>query len=205
LLKLTLVELRLTPGAMPVPLRLTVCGLVLALSVTVSVPLSGPVVVGAKLTLMVQLPLAARVEGLEGQLVVSEKLPLVTMLLIVRGIVPVLLRVTGCEAPVVPTAWLPKEGRVEGETEAVGAVAVPVKVTVCGLLLALSVMVRVPFSVPDTPTGGVKVTLIVQAAPAPMPVPHVLAGERVKSLAPAVNAMLVKDSVAVPESVTVTA
>jgi len=65
-------------------------------------------------------------------------------------------------------------------------------------------MVTVPVSVPDTPNGGVKVTLIVQAAPALMAVPQLLAGVREKLVAPVVNAMLVKVSEAVPESVTVT-
>ena len=88
------------------------------------------------------------------------------------------------------------------------APAVPVKSTTCVSCeppVSVSVNVIVAVRVGGVVDVGVKVTLIVQAAPAPMPVPHVLAGERVKSLAPAVNAMLVKDSVAVPESVTVTA
>ena len=42
-------------AAIPVPLRATVCGLPLALSEIVRVPLILPVVVGEKLTLMVQL------------------------------------------------------------------------------------------------------------------------------------------------------
>jgi hypothetical protein len=51
-------------------------------------------------------------------------------------------------------------------------VAVPLKLTVCGLLLALSVMVSVPVTVPAV--AEVNVTLIVQLAPAAMPVPQVL-------------------------------
>lgn len=46
-------------AAEPVPLRLTVCGLVAVLSVSVSVPLSVPVVSGAKVTLTEQLAPAA--------------------------------------------------------------------------------------------------------------------------------------------------
>ena len=53
-----------------------------------------------------------------------------------------------------------------------GAVPVPVRLTVCGLPVALSVRVtaavRVPLAV------GVKVTLIVQLAPAATELPHVL-------------------------------
>ena len=57
-----------------------VWGLLLALSVTVNVALREPVTVGVKVTLMVQVPFAARVEGLRGQLLVCPKSP---------GLVPV--------------------------------------------------------------------------------------------------------------------
>jgi hypothetical protein len=79
--------------ASPVPVKLTVCGLPLALSVMVSVPLSGePVVVGAKVTLIVQEPPAPT---LPPQLAVTLKLALVAMLAMVSAALPVLLRVTG--------------------------------------------------------------------------------------------------------------
>ena len=78
-----------------------------------------------------------------------------------------------------------------------GAVPVPVKLTVCGLLLAVSVIVTVPFSVPVA--VGVNVTLIAQAPPAARLAPHVLVWEK---LAP--TAMLVMVSVAFPVLVTVT-
>ena len=48
----------------------------------------------------------------------------------------------------------------------------PVRLTVWGLLPALSVMVRVPVRVPVT--VGVKVTLMVQLPPAATDVPQVL-------------------------------
>ena len=59
--KLRLVGDRLTTGVVfvPVPLRLAVCGLPAALSVTLSVPLRVPVAVGVKVTLMMQLLPAA--------------------------------------------------------------------------------------------------------------------------------------------------
>ncbi len=50
---------RLTTGAVPVPDRLAVCGLPLALSVTVRVAPRVPVTVAVKVTLMVQFELAA--------------------------------------------------------------------------------------------------------------------------------------------------
>jgi len=125
-------------------------------------------------------------------------------MLVIDRALPGALSVTPWGVLEVPTPWLAKV-RLVVESWAVGGAAVPVKVTVCGLVLELSVMVRVPFSVPDDPDGGVKVTLIVQLPLAFMLAPHVLAGVREKLLAPAVNAMLVKVSVAVPESVTITA
>jgi hypothetical protein len=82
---------RLTTGAVPVPVRLTVCVVGLALSVMVTTPVRVPVAVGLKVTLRVQLALAAR---LEPQVLVWEKSPLAVMLLMLRVALPVLLRVT---------------------------------------------------------------------------------------------------------------
>src|ERR1051325_7584337 len=50
---------KLSPGILPVPLIATDCGLTAALSLTLNVPLRVPVAVGAKLTLMAQLPFTA--------------------------------------------------------------------------------------------------------------------------------------------------
>ncbi len=58
------------------------------------------------------------------------------------GAFPVLLNVTACGALLVPTTWAPKV-RLVGDTFAMGAGAgapVPVKLTLCGLPAALSVM-----------------------------------------------------------------
>jgi hypothetical protein len=54
-------------------------------------PLREPLAVGVKVTLRVQLALAAR---LEPQVLVWEKSPLVVMLVMLRTALPVLLRVT---------------------------------------------------------------------------------------------------------------
>jgi hypothetical protein len=75
----------------PVPVRLTVCVAGLALSVMVKEPLREPLAVGVKVTLRVQLVLAAR---LEPQVLVWEKSPLTVMLVTLRVALPVLLRVT---------------------------------------------------------------------------------------------------------------
>ena len=50
-------------GAVPVPVRETVCGLFAALSVMVSVPLRDPLAVGVNVTFTVQLELAATLEA----------------------------------------------------------------------------------------------------------------------------------------------
>ena len=91
----------------PVPVRLAVCGLPLALSVTVKVPERVPLAAGVNVTLMVQLELAASVEGVSGQLFVWPKspgfVPPRAMLLMVSGAVPVFESVTVCSALVVLT------------------------------------------------------------------------------------------------------
>src|SRR5947208_15657060 len=56
-----------TPGAVPFPLSVMICGLPPALSVTDSDPVRAPEAVGVKVTLMVQVPAAAKVAGLVGQ------------------------------------------------------------------------------------------------------------------------------------------
>jgi hypothetical protein len=80
-----------------------------------------------------------------------------------------LVTVTVLAALVVVTAWFPK-ARVVGLT-VTGTTPLPVNDTLCGLLFALSVIVRVPVRLPVV--VGEKVTLIAQFAPAASDVPHV--------------------------------
>ena len=86
---------RAAEAATPVPAKLAVCGLPLALSVTISVALRAPVVVAVKVTLIVQLPPAATIEP---QLFVCAKsallVPVTAMPLIDNDAVPELDRVT---------------------------------------------------------------------------------------------------------------
>ena len=82
---------RLTTGTAPVPVRLTLWVVGLALSVMVTAPVLVPLAVGLKVTLRVQLALAAR---LEPQVWVWEKSPLAVTLVILRVTLPVFLRVT---------------------------------------------------------------------------------------------------------------
>lgn len=99
--KLRLVGVRLTAGAVvedvPVPLKLTVCGLPLALSVIVMAPVRVPVAVGVNVTLITQGVVGVRELGHE----LAAKSPLVTMLEIERLAVPLFVRVTLCDALVV--------------------------------------------------------------------------------------------------------
>src|SRR5215831_10308127 len=80
---------------------------------------------------------------------------------------PVLVRVTGWPALLVPTVWLAKV-RLAGEslTTGTGATAVPLSVTDCGLPLPSSVMLTEAVLVPAA--VGVKVTVMVQVRVLPM-------------------------------------
>ncbi len=100
-----LVGEKLTAGTVPVPARLTFCGLLLALSVMVMAPVRVPVAVGVKVTLMVHLAPAATEMP---QSLVCAKSPPATMLEIVSGALPVLVSLTGFAVLVVPTACFAK-------------------------------------------------------------------------------------------------
>ena len=88
------------------------------------------------------------------------------MLLMVRAALPLLVSVTVCAALVVLTCWFPKL-KLVGLRSTAGADAVvpePLKATDCGLPEALSMKVRLALRLPVA--VGVKVTLMVQEAPA---------------------------------------
>jgi len=86
--------------------------------------------------------------------------------------VPVFLNVTVCAALVVPVVCEEKV-RLVGESVTTGApTPVPVRVTVCGDPVELSLITRMPVT---TPTAvGANVTEIVQLAPAATLVPQLL-------------------------------
>lgn len=124
-------------GYRPVPVKLAVCGLPVALSITVRVPVRVPLAVGLNRTLIVQLCPAVREVP---QVLVCEKSPLVAMLVMVNVPVPVFFRVTVLAELVVPTV---REGyeRLVGVKVTAGAPAVapvPERVIECGLPEALS-------------------------------------------------------------------
>ena len=192
-----LVGERLTTAAAPVPERLTVCGLPLALSVMLTEAVRLPLAEGLNVTLIVQLALAAT--ELPHVLVWTKSLALVPVsarLVMLKAALPVLLRVRVWAALVVPTDWLAKV-RLVGERLATPAVPAPVpeRLTVCGLPLALSVMlteaVRLPLA------EGLNVTLIVQLALAATELPQVLVWAKSLALVPA-SARLVMLKAALP-------
>jgi len=118
-----------------------------------------------------------------------------------RGAFPVLLRVTVWVALGVPTLLV--KGLVV-VIPAMGSLAVPVRLTVCGLPAALSAMLTEAVRLPSA--AGVNVTLNVQLPPfAATELPQVLvvSGEKSPLLAP-VTEMLVMDRVTLPLFVRVT-
>lgn len=86
---------------MPVPVRLEVCGLPMALSATFNVPVLVPVAVGVNTTLIVHLDLAARL----AVQVVAETLksPVVEMAMLVSATLCLLVRANTLAGLVVPT------------------------------------------------------------------------------------------------------
>ena len=151
---------------LPVPVRLEVCGLLLALSATFNFPVLVPVAVGLNTTLMVQLVLAAR---LVVQVVAKTvKSPVVEITMLLSVTLWLFLRVNVFGRLVVPTvcaAYVALLG-----VNVTGAMPVPESGTVCGLFEALSVIVMLPVRAPSW--VGVKVTLIMQFAPAASVLPQ---------------------------------
>src|SRR5437660_1174885 len=116
---------------------------------------------------MVQVPLAAKVEGLRGQLLVCPKspglVPVSGSLVLVNAAPLGFESVTALAVLVMPTLWLPKSGTGEGERLG-GAIPVPETPAVWGLLLALSVTVNVALREPIAREGDVKVMVQVPGA-----------------------------------------
>jgi len=138
------------------------------LSVIVMLPVRDHTAVGVNVTLIAHADPAAREVP---QVFVCEKSPVATMPLILRVPLPVLLSVMVCGELLAPTKVPPKlrldpppVGNVPGENVATPAVPTPVTLAVCGLPEALSSTSKVSDSVPVF--VGVKLTLIVQLAPA---------------------------------------
>jgi hypothetical protein len=96
---------RLAAAPRPVPVSVTVCGLIVALLVMVSEPVLVPMAVGVKVTLKEQAPLAAIGEQ-DTHVSLSAKSPEATTPVTISPAAPTLVRVAVCGALVAPTAWL---------------------------------------------------------------------------------------------------
>jgi len=142
--------------ANPVPVSAAVCGAFEAVSFTVSVPVSAPIALGVNVMVSTQLPFAATLP-LQLSLSAKSAFPVV-IIPSVSATVSRLLKVSVLGELAVLCATLPKPRL--GADKTTGKIEVPFKVTVCGLVEALSVTVSVPLSVPST--LGVSVTVIVQ-------------------------------------------
>src|SRR5437660_901588 len=175
----------------------------------VTLALREPVAVGVKVTLMVQEAPAASALQLLGDLLVWAKspalVPVRAMLLMVRAALPLLVSVTAWAALVVLTCWLPKLRLVGLKLTPGALVPLPLKATVCGLPLALSVILTLALRVPVA--VGVNVTLMVQEAPAANVLEllgHVLVWAKSPALVP-VRPILLMVRAAVPLLVSATA
>lgn len=167
LLKVKVDADRVTAGAeaaAPVPDRLVLCGLPLALDVTDKEPVRLPEVVGVNVTLILQLEPALK---LEPQLLVWAKSPVAAMPEILRAPVPPFDNVTTCAELVVLTAWLPKVKLLCDRLAAGTPTPVPDSATECQGWLKISELVPSMVNVPlrEPVAVGVNVTLMVQLAP----------------------------------------
>jgi hypothetical protein len=119
-------------GALPFPVRLTICGLVLASSVNVSVPVAAPSATGLKVTLIVQFAPAA-IAPTQLVLLIANGSEAATAEMF-RGQFSLFVKVSDFAALVMPTTTeLKLNGLAENVT---GSDPVPLRFTVCGLVRA---------------------------------------------------------------------
>src|SRR5207248_3814076 len=101
---------KLAAGAAPVPLRITSCGLLPALSVNLSTAFRLPAAVGVNVTATVQELVAAKLapEHVSPLLAKSPGLfPASATAVTASAAFPVFVSPTVCDAYVVPTSWVP--------------------------------------------------------------------------------------------------
>ena len=151
-----------------VPLNVTTCGLLFALSVIVSVPVRIPAAVGANATLTVHVAFPTSVAP--QPLLATVKSPAATTPEIVKVVARLFFTVTVCAALVVPTACNPNVNPT-GNAVACGSTPLPVVVITSGLTPAASTLIATfPFRAPLA--VGANVTFIVHAPPAANAVPQ---------------------------------
>src|SRR5215469_3164852 len=131
----------------------------MALLETESVPERVPRSVGAKVVLMVQLAPGGNVAG---QLFVWAKSPVVAIPLMFRVTVPLLVRVTVCDALAVPTTWLANV-KLAGVSAPAAPMPVPTMGSTAGDPAKSPVISKNPENNP--PDVGANVTSKVQLAP----------------------------------------
>ena len=131
---------RTVTGAFPGPVSVTVCGLPVALSTTLSVAVLVPDAMGVKVTFSWQVFPAGRVLGAVGQELVIEKslgsAPVMFTEAMVSATFCSLVSVTVLGRLVSPTNVVGNDSEVGESTT--GVIAVAVRLTICGLLAALS-------------------------------------------------------------------
>ena len=135
------------------------CGLVTALSFTVNIPVRVPVAVGAKAMLTVQLAPAPSVAPQVVAVCLKSPafVPPIVTLEIVSVVASTFLIVTFLLALVAPTFAVKVS---DDGLRVTGKVPVPLSVTLCGLLVASSTIVKVAALAPDA--AGAKARLMVQ-------------------------------------------
>ena len=163
------------PGV-PVPVKVTVCGLPVALSVNVIAPVRVPVAVGLNVIWNTHGSASTPMLGHCAK-VAPAKSPDVTMLVNVTAVFPVLFTVTVCDELVVPTPSSPNCNNV-GVIVIVAGLPVPVPVNVivvvCGDSLPELVYVTVTVPVSAPVAVGAKVTFTEQFDPVPPPAVRVV-------------------------------
>jgi hypothetical protein len=197
-------------AAIPLPLRVVVCGDPLALSATERIAVKSATDDGVKVMWIGQLPPEERDCTQSPEALVTEKFaalaPEREMLAIFSVALPGLERVSVSAALVVPTVCEGKAS-VEGASTALGtaaAIPLPLRVTACGEPPASSVTERV--AVKFATDDGVKVTAILQLVPAARVAPQLEVSAKLLAFVPPMP-MLAMLSTAVPvlERVTVSA
>ena len=134
--------------ATPVPVSVTVCGLPVALSVNVTVPLRAPAAVGVNVMWNTHGVASTAMLG-HCASVAPAKSPVIAMFVNVTAVLPVFDTVNVSGVLVDPKPSSPNGNGVGVIVIVAGLpVPVPVNVTVCGLPVALSVNVIVPVRVP---------------------------------------------------------